>query len=429
MSRNTSMDPPVFQFKAAAGEIRTYRFLTYVFGGGVKVNSEVDKHERFFDERTPVRAASIRGQLRFWWRACNPSGCTTLQELRQKEGEIWGTTSRPSQVTVEVVRNLPKPAGVRVYEYNERGGLVAPKVLAPLAYAAFPLQPDRDARAQRTAAGVLFDYGKNTFDLKLTYLDSLKEDVQTALWAWETFGGLGARTRRGFGAVQRVSPTPEQAEVDIEAKLRGLETNPRIAGVPSLSGARYDRSPESHLRSLDAWKEGLAHLQRLRQGVKVGRNTSSFGKPAGRSYWPEPDEIRRLTRESSPRHRRPATDVRAFPRAAFGLPIIFHFQTSRHEPDTLGEPEDSQLKPAGEKVDRFASPLILRPVPSGQRYFLGALALHSPLPEVVLQHSGGTEPVVCSLSTGDAGQLTVMRDSKGILHTDPIARFFAEIKK
>lgn len=422
MSRNTSMDPPVFQFKAAAGEIRTYRFLTYVFGGGVKVN----KHERFFDERTPVRAASIRGQLRFWWRACNPSGCSTLQELRQREGEIWGTTSRPSQVVVEVVRNLREPEKIKVFGDNQRP--ISDEMKA-IAYAAFPLQVASKERKPGVSPGVLFDYGDRRFQLRISYPDSVKNDVVTALWAWETFGGLGARTRRGFGAVQRVSPTPDQAEADIEARLRGLDANPRIEGVPSLSGARYHRSPKSHTSPLDAWKEGLAHLQRLRQGVKVGRNTSNSGKPAGRSFWPEPDEIRRLTRRFSPRHRDSVTDVRAFPRAAFGLPIIFHFQTSGQEPDTLREPEDSQLQPAGEKVDRFASPLILRPIPSGQKHFLGTLALHSPLPEVVLQHSGGTESVACSLSTGEAAQLKVMKDARGNLHTDPIERFFAEIKK
>src|SRR5207245_2589342 len=32
-----------------------------------------------------------------------------------------------------------------------------------------------------------------------------REDVAAALWAWETFGGIGARTRRGFGALRCTS--------------------------------------------------------------------------------------------------------------------------------------------------------------------------------------------------------------------------------
>jgi CRISPR-associated protein Cmr1 len=78
--------PPPEELKRKAVNVdeRHYRFLTFVFGGGVSVHD----HEKPNDSVTPVRAASVRGQLRFWWRACNPSGCTTVEELRQREGEI-----------------------------------------------------------------------------------------------------------------------------------------------------------------------------------------------------------------------------------------------------------------------------------------------------------------------------------------------------
>jgi hypothetical protein len=43
----------------------------------------------------------------------------------------------------------------------------------------------------------------------------------------------------------------------------------------------------------------------------------------------------------------------AFPRAEFGLPIVFHFQGQ-------GEPPDTVLYPSG--AERMASPLILKPL-------------------------------------------------------------------
>src|SRR5215213_3096694 len=60
--------------RAENAETRTYGFLTYVMGGGVRIR----EHQKLSDPVTPVRSASIRGQLRFWWRACNPSGCKTV---------------------------------------------------------------------------------------------------------------------------------------------------------------------------------------------------------------------------------------------------------------------------------------------------------------------------------------------------------------
>ena len=40
------------------------------------------------------------------------------------------------------------------------------------------------------------------FDLEVTYPSDIALDVRAAIWAWQTFGGVGARTRRGLGAVE-----------------------------------------------------------------------------------------------------------------------------------------------------------------------------------------------------------------------------------
>jgi CRISPR-associated protein Cmr1 len=40
-----------------------------------------------------------------------------------------------------------------------------------------------------------------SFELKLIYPQSLSADVEAAVWAWVNFGGVGARTRRGCGAL------------------------------------------------------------------------------------------------------------------------------------------------------------------------------------------------------------------------------------
>ncbi|PJF33357.1 MAG: hypothetical protein CUN57_02390, partial [Phototrophicales bacterium] len=61
---------------------------------------------------------------------------------------------------------------------------------SPYSYVAFPL---RD-----TNHYLLKDV---KFSLRLHFPIYVKQDLQAALWAWETFGGVGARTRRGFGAL------------------------------------------------------------------------------------------------------------------------------------------------------------------------------------------------------------------------------------
>ena len=61
-----------------------------------------------------------------------------------------------------------------------------------------------------------------------------------------------------------------------------------------------------------------------------------------------------------------------YPRAAFGLPIVFHFQGKPEPADHTLEPDNAATDSASE---RLASPLILRPYWDGQNYVPAALLI------------------------------------------------------
>ncbi|MHB1619623.1 MAG: hypothetical protein ACYCTY_06510 [Sulfuricella sp.] len=131
-------------------------------------------------------------------------------------------------------------------------------------------------------------------------------------------------------------------------------------------------------------------MSQFRQGLGVGRKTKSEGQTGGnspgRSHWPEPDAIRRLSDSwfgktalaqhkidgravGNPHNHHPTHPARnVFPRAAFGMPIIFKFKD-----DKDGEPQSSTLVPVGK--ERMASPIILRPFRSKNRWMPMALIL------------------------------------------------------
>lgn len=419
-------------------ETRRYRFLTYVMGGGVKV----DAHNKFADERTPIRAASIRGQLRFWWRACNPSNCKTIDKLRAREAEIWGSAEKPSNVAIKVVEQPTTPSAHSVYHYklvpDKTTGQMVPRLRTvkqrdPIAYGAFPLQPSSEMQQETSPAapGVLHDYRAQEFVIALRYDKSVEEDVTLALWAWETFGGLGARTRRGFGAIERADKTPSTM-VENREKLKFIDSKPSFDGVPSLVGARFVVTRQSSVDPLEAWKYCLERLQSLRQGEDLGRNRGLSGSSRpGRSRWPEPEEIRRLTGQRSSKHKPLPNQVDRFPRAAFGLPIIFQFQGGATKlSESNKDPIKTELKPTN--ADRMASPLILRPLRDLEEYRAMALVLRTKMPQQIILKATGkekfNEQVRVDLERHHAEQIEPLKLG-GRPFTNPLDRFLEEFKK
>lgn len=360
--------------------IRSYKVITPLFGGGVEPQQA--------DPITTVRASEVRGQLRFWWRAtcAGRYGSDGLAQMKQAEDALWGSTKSQSLVEVEV-RNVNEGTLIRNITSNPRDPFLGDP---PISYAAFPLRrtPERP-----DPGGLRFGV---SFDLAITLPtdDKLRNDVLAALWAWETFGGIGARTRRGFGAlhchavhkVTGVGPwlPPTKSPQAIEQWLtemfaRFVAPGASPADVPRLSLQRGWRissgkmssqeqerlkqllvdnqlpkeTIEELLPTLIEWYYPLAKLREFRQK----RRNNAQGKPYGRSYWPEPDEIRwRFPRGFRGRHSQPAPANRRrankFPRAVFGLPILFQFKDNELETTTL----------QGVHHDRLASPLILRPL-------------------------------------------------------------------
>jgi CRISPR-associated protein Cmr1 len=69
------------------------------------------------DGSTPeLRAPSIKGALRFWWRALN--GHLSLGELKEREGEIFGNTERRSMVIIICKNNIPSVKEYRMVAHK-----------------------------------------------------------------------------------------------------------------------------------------------------------------------------------------------------------------------------------------------------------------------------------------------------------------------
>lgn len=360
-------------------QTRKYKLITPLFGGGVTPNQ--------MDEVTPIRGTAVRGHLRFWWRATRGGQEQfegNLEKMKAKEDEIWGSAvkkqkkkdeERPLPVQIAIrIDNAGSPDEPFIHKKNKKGNIksVVNYDSDTPSYAAFPLRrPDKEAEAGKLPYTVQKGIA---FTMDITFHTDHRKDVEAALWAWEIFGGIGARTRRGFGALdcflveengQTFDPRSTIAnlkanlENDLEKHLDGGDEFPDH--IPHLGAEMEKHIAITHAggsgNGVTVWIsliEALQAFRHKRPQNKVTEGNRTFIRP-GRNRWPEPDAIRD---KEKPRNRRyPDTihnpPIDKAPRAAFGLPIIFEFKGERTMPNVT-------LAGADKDHNRFASPLILR---------------------------------------------------------------------
>lgn len=335
-------------------EERVYEIelITPMYGGGVVAG--VNEQER------PIRVPSIRGQLRFWWRATRGTVFTSLEELKKREAEIWGSTERASPTWVGVACDPYSQVRERAanYGFQQHG---------PETYALFP--------AVNNGQNLVKEGLK--FTVSLRCLKEHEVDVQCAVWAWVNFGGLGARTRKGCGALFCRELAPQNAEtfgtwLKENMKRYGVTSSP-VEDLPHVS--RKVLFGPKERSSLAAWNQGLSVIKDFRQRPGLARSFGAGHHP-GRSYWPEPDTIRRALKSNAPAHKPDPAKPDGFPRTLFGLPIVFHFKDER-----AGDPS-TEAYPKGKK--RMASPVLIRPLRTQDNQVVPAVVfLEGTRPDVI----------------------------------------------
>jgi CRISPR-associated protein Cmr1 len=390
-------------------QTRQYELITPLFGGGV-MPGEVDPV-------TPIRGTEVRGQLRFWWRATRAGQFNgNLTDMKKYEDELWGAaadaTTKTGQsevkVAVEVTFSGEPDRPFEVVPNKHGKPQVRPQKgsIVP-AYAAFPLQPpQKEATVGMETKSVQVGI---RFNLTIAFPDNYRSDVEAALWAWETFGGLGARTRRGFGALRctKINDKPiplsgcGQLKEAISASLKQHLAPGKVPdNVPYLDPALplfkvTDRRNDATV----AWNDLIRKLNSFRQA----RRGSRFGP----SLWPEPNAIRSIMKVPSKGDSNP---VDKFPRAQFGLPIIFHFPQDRSLDDATLTGEND--------IERFSSPLILRPLVCEGGAVGVAVCLAGPTKppgNIVLHVQGKPETVQTTLSNAEAKRIEPLKGNKDVL--------------
>jgi CRISPR-associated protein Cmr1 len=388
--------------------------VTPILGGGAYL--------RAVDAVDIIRAATVRGHLRFWWRALYASQCSSSQELYERESELWGraATDEGGRSAVEVRIDVEKAGAIdrsdiRLYDSSDGNA-------TPGAYALWPARAVKKTNtppAPRRISGT-------QFRLTLIAPANCETELRNALRAWILFGGYGSRTRRGLGSLGVLEDTgswlPSAATREALATLFGFDifAAPKLTpgDTPWLGGAALQVG-KAQGDAMQAWTTALDWLKEFRQGTSGARRPDPAGnnQRPSLSNWPEADKVRRLSSAKKGlrwAHRPQHNATPAWPRAAFGLPIIGQFQQQSREPrpgwkkgdkrpknlywDELPpshpnygtEPDGFELRwrSGNTEHDRLASPLIVKALPLADDTFVPCtlwLSRAYPAGEVILR--------------------------------------------
>jgi len=303
-----------------------------------------------------LRAASIRGALRFWFRALlgGVIGDKDLNALRKAEAAVFGSTDTGASPVVVRIQHgtLETVPFSQLAEWDHTARNYRQPGIAYLFFSARKTgdEPERYAIQPGT-----------TFELELMLrpgasADRAFEQAYGALWLLTHLGGIGARSRRGAGSLQvaRIieadnlpsgfpllevqSDTPKGLQEELQQGLKQLrEILTRITGASTTitSPSAFDVLHSDACKiwvveeAFNSWEEALD---------AVGRQMQQFRSRRPPDYQNVKNAVQG----------RPLTQP--VQRAAFGLPIVFYYRSLQGTRGTL----------EGEHHDRRSSPLLIR---------------------------------------------------------------------
>lgn len=281
------------------------------------------------ERQAEIRAPSIRGQLRWWFRAL---GGTKVVEERIF-GAVAGQAAGASKVQIRIRQGQASHAAKNLADYTGRPENEAS--LHPEAYFLWPLRSfTKNGQRFEQKRGCLEPKPGTLavpFEMVLSYSPRLScadiGQVRSIVKTWSLLGSLGTRSLKGYGSVwpQRKPPMPQ-------TELVG-----QLATMPAKSVYLWKTGFTSGRKAL-AW--ATTEFKNLRCG------TSRFAPPTA-SKWGKNDH--------DAADRAATVKPNKVFRAVFGLPLKQSFR-----PLPPGRPYGFDVFTEWGGVSRFASPLHIK---------------------------------------------------------------------
>jgi len=312
----------------------TLRTVTPLFMGGA------DR------EQAELRPSSIKGALRFWYRAahCRSDGLPNYED----EARIFGGAGKGEGQGMFHIIVMSQPGTQRPARWPQ-----------PVKYLGYGVADGRPFIRENTSAVI-----------KLVFRpDCADDDERAVLSSLELlchFGGLGSRWRRGFGSVV-CEGLPGQERLprhkgELIRRLRRLLES--LDGVPDMvpTYTAFSKNTRFVVKETGTreWREVLSEVGRVMQSYRSASDPRRFSR---RRRQPDPAGVRvgkfKNDRDLIASFLRTGELPRAPRRAGFGLPHNYFFRGRGY--GNAGYPQKAFITGCLDKtdIDRRASPLLI----------------------------------------------------------------------
>jgi CRISPR-associated protein Cmr1 len=317
-------------------------------------------------QRPEIRPPSIRGAMRFWWRALHGAAVgNDIKALQQQESAVFGATEQASKVMVRV---HPSELSIGQFDFRES-----------LRYMGYGLAETREDPARRyIAPGAKF-----SIELLSPDIARLKQ-AAAALCLLLNLGGIGARSRRGWGSLRVTT----EASADVLKFVLPLGTGIKDSLQTMLRLAREtvmvtDRVPTRESTEMPLyptflpgyWRMKLVSVNDQRQSFRNWQEALNWAGQRLRRFREAPNSELHKTRDGRFSYRvgrdypqvkmvfaqEPSDHVGPIYLPIFGLPIQYRFQSEGNQ----------QARVIAEHHDRRGSPLWVRAYKSTSGVILG----------------------------------------------------------
>jgi CRISPR-associated protein Cmr1 len=206
------------------------------------------------DSQPELRSAPFKAALRWWWRVLYGGGNAGARELKEAEDGLFGSTETGSRVRLGVtgqvrIKREGFPGGEKV-RVTSKGKTFSINILEYLTYGLFDYVKGQGNVYNRSHIPV-----GEQFHLAITLPKDKQALLLSCINACLTFGGVGSRSRNGFGSMI-LREGGEKLAIPKEAVGSGFLKRAPME-YPTLNRqSKLFVTP----RTYDTWEEALSEL-------------------------------------------------------------------------------------------------------------------------------------------------------------------------